>query len=72
MPPPTRMIEPIVNPLAGEAGWRAAVTISTSRPPAIPAFGAKLGNEGGEVAPGYAGDPHGTGGRLTAAWARGG
>ena len=72
MPPSTRMIEPIVNPLAGEAGWRAAVTISTSRPPAIPAFGAKLGNEGGEVAPGYAGDPHGTGGRLTAAWARGG
>ena len=72
MPSSTRMIEPVVNPLAGEEGWRAAVTISTSRPPAIPAFGARLGNEGGEVAPGYAGDPCGNGGRLTGAWARGG
>ena len=66
------MTEPVVNSLAGEAGWRAAVTISACRPPAIPAFGAELGGEGGEVASGYAGDPRGNGGRLTAAWARGG
>ena len=72
MPPSTRMTEPVVNPLAGEARWRAAVTISTSRPPAIRGFGAELGGEGDEVASGYVGDPPGNGGRLTGAWTLGG